>query len=180
MTTPYDFSARTVEGAEQSLSAYQGKVLLIVESRQSPYAVVLFVHPPPNLVLDVFTTAVPAKYTVVVLEALNATLTCYPTTPIFFLGTSSPAQVQNCPTILNITGLTNGYIPQVMPCPPVTTIQLGGCPNGAILPILICALVLIIFIAFIPSICHHCDKVSRSAHRGALQSRKPTEDDADP
>ncbi len=30
MTTPYDFSARTVEGAEQPLSAYQGKVLLIV------------------------------------------------------------------------------------------------------------------------------------------------------
>jgi glutathione peroxidase len=30
MTTPHDFSARTLEGVEQPLSAYQGKVLLIV------------------------------------------------------------------------------------------------------------------------------------------------------
>ena len=30
MTTPYDFSARTLDGTEQPLSAYQGKALLIV------------------------------------------------------------------------------------------------------------------------------------------------------
>ena len=30
MTTPYEFSARTLEGVEQPLSAYQGKALLIV------------------------------------------------------------------------------------------------------------------------------------------------------
>jgi glutathione peroxidase len=30
MTDIHDFSARTIEGAEQSLAAYRGKVLLIV------------------------------------------------------------------------------------------------------------------------------------------------------
>ncbi|MEQ1580009.1 MAG: glutathione peroxidase [Steroidobacteraceae bacterium] len=30
MTTPYDFSARTLEGIEQPLSTYEGKALLIV------------------------------------------------------------------------------------------------------------------------------------------------------
>jgi glutathione peroxidase len=30
MTTVYDFSARTIDGADQALSVYQGKVLLIV------------------------------------------------------------------------------------------------------------------------------------------------------
>jgi glutathione peroxidase len=30
MTTPYEFSARTIDGTDQSLSAYQGKALLIV------------------------------------------------------------------------------------------------------------------------------------------------------
>jgi glutathione peroxidase len=30
MTTAYDFTATTIDGAEQSLSTYEGRVLLIV------------------------------------------------------------------------------------------------------------------------------------------------------